>query len=81
MLESVGNPVAVNPDKELRKVAMERGWKTEAFRKPVTLRSRLPQLRRPEMNRQNTLAGLAGLGMLAAAAWRLSRGPRVRRWG
>ena len=81
MLECVGNPVAVNPDKELRKLALERGWKTELFRKPVTLRSRLPQLRRPEMNRQNTLAGLAGLGILAATAWRLSRGPRDRRWG
>ena len=80
MLESVGNPVAVNPDRELRRVAIERGWKIEAFRKPVTLRSRLPQLRRPEMNRQNTLTGLAGLCLLAAAAWHLSKGPRGRRW-
>lgn len=81
MLESVGNPVVVNPDRELRRIASERGWEVRVFRKPVTLRSRLPQLQRPEMTRQNTLAGLAGLGMLAAAAWRLSRGPRHRRWG
>ncbi len=26
MLESVGNPVAVNPDRRLRRVAAERGW-------------------------------------------------------
>ncbi len=26
MLESVGNPVAVNPDRRLRRVAQERGW-------------------------------------------------------
>ncbi len=26
MLESVGNPVAVNPDRRLRRMALERGW-------------------------------------------------------
>jgi len=26
MLESVGNPVAVNPDRRLRRIAQERGW-------------------------------------------------------
>jgi alcohol-forming fatty acyl-CoA reductase len=26
MLESVGNPVAVNPDRRLRRVAKQRGW-------------------------------------------------------
>jgi len=26
MLESVGNPVAVNPDRRLRRIAVERGW-------------------------------------------------------
>ena len=42
MLEVVGNPVVVNPDKELRKVAEERGWPIEMFRNPVSLRDRLP---------------------------------------
>ena len=42
MLEVVGNPVAVNPDKELRKVAEERNWPLESFRNPVSLRDRLP---------------------------------------
>jgi HAD superfamily hydrolase (TIGR01490 family) len=27
MLEAVGNPIAVNPDKKLKKVAQDRGWK------------------------------------------------------
>jgi HAD superfamily hydrolase (TIGR01490 family) len=31
-LEAVGRPVVVNPDRELRRVARERGWPTLAFR-------------------------------------------------
>lgn len=42
MLELVGHPVAVNPDKELRTVAIEREWPIETFKNPVTLRDRLP---------------------------------------
>ena len=45
MLESVGNPVVVNPDKALRRMAEEKGWRVESFRNPVTLRSRLPNIR------------------------------------
>jgi HAD superfamily hydrolase (TIGR01490 family) len=44
MLEVVGNSIAVNPDKELRKVATEREWAIESFRNPVSLRDRLPDL-------------------------------------
>ena len=42
MLEVVGNPVTVNPDKELRKLAEEREWSIEAFKNPVSLKDRLP---------------------------------------
>ncbi|MSO27515.1 MAG: HAD family hydrolase [Candidatus Nanopelagicales bacterium] len=38
MLELVGNPVAVNPDSELRKVATEREWPVLDFQTPVALR-------------------------------------------
>jgi hypothetical protein len=38
MLELVGNPVAVNPDTELRKVATERDWPVLDFATPVALR-------------------------------------------
>ena len=41
MLSVVGNPVAVNPDKELRREAEERGWQIRDFRRPVQLRSRI----------------------------------------
>jgi HAD superfamily hydrolase (TIGR01490 family) len=42
MLEAVGHPHAVNPDRELRRVAAARGWPVLVFTKPVTLRSRVP---------------------------------------
>ena len=32
-LEAVGHPVAVNPDRKLRKIAAERGWPIEEFRR------------------------------------------------
>ncbi|RYE78848.1 MAG: HAD family hydrolase [Myxococcales bacterium] len=41
MLEAVGHPHAVNPDKDLRKVARERDWPVLVFEKPVALRSRM----------------------------------------
>jgi len=43
MLEAVGHPVAVNPDKELRKQAEERGWDIRDFRRPVRLRTKIAQ--------------------------------------
>ena len=37
MLELVGNPVAVNPDRALRKHALSEGWDTRSFKDPVPL--------------------------------------------
>ncbi|MDR7354100.1 Phosphoserine phosphatase [Corynebacterium felinum] len=37
MLEAVANPVAVNPDRALRKVAVENGWEIRSFKNPVPL--------------------------------------------
>jgi HAD superfamily hydrolase (TIGR01490 family) len=42
MLELVGHPYVVNPDKELRKLAATKGWPILQFTRPVTLRSRIP---------------------------------------
>ncbi|MGH2694166.1 MAG: HAD family hydrolase [Actinomycetota bacterium] len=70
MLETVGNPVAVNPDRELRRLAADKGWPVEAFRNPVTLRDRLPQVRTPEVSMTGgVVAGLAVLSIAAAAWW------------
>ncbi|HET9250322.1 MAG TPA: HAD family hydrolase [Actinomycetota bacterium] len=41
MLRSVGHPVAVNPDKELRREAEAEGWDVRVFRRPVRLRTRI----------------------------------------
>ncbi|GIU86211.1 MAG: morphological differentiation-associated protein [Acidimicrobiia bacterium] len=42
MLELVGHPVVVNPDRELMRVARERGWEVRTFAHPVRLRDRVP---------------------------------------
>ena len=41
MMDAVGHPVAVNPDRELRHLAEERGWDVRDFDNPVRLRSRI----------------------------------------
>lgn len=41
MLEAVGHPVAVNPDRDLRKEAETRDWDIRDFRRPVRLRTRI----------------------------------------
>ncbi|MGW0159911.1 HAD-IB family hydrolase [Mycobacterium sp. NPDC003323] len=42
MLETVGHPSVVNPDRALRKEANLRDWPVLAFNRPVSLRDRLP---------------------------------------
>jgi len=41
MLEAVGHPVAVNPDRDLRREAEARSWDIRDFRRPVRLRTRI----------------------------------------
>jgi HAD superfamily hydrolase (TIGR01490 family) len=62
MLEVVGNPVVVNPEKELRKIAEEREWPVLQFQRPVSMEPIIP--------RPSPIAGIAfvaSLGALAAA--------------
>ena len=42
MLETVGHPVAVNPDKELARLARSREWDVRVFTRPVRMRDRVP---------------------------------------
>ncbi|WZH51126.1 MAG: HAD-IB family hydrolase [Nocardioides alkalitolerans] len=60
MLEAVGHPYAVNPDRELRKVAIANDWPVLVFTRPVALRSQLPPA-------GPTLAALALGGALTVA--------------
>lgn len=73
MLEAVGNPVAVNPDKDLRRIAVERGWRIETFRNPVPIRARFPQVRTPEVTVTSGLAAAAGVAAIGAVAWWIAR--------
>ena len=62
LLEAVGHPTAVNPDRALRRVAETRGWPILTFGVPVALRPRI----RP------STAAFAGVGLGAAlvgAGW------------
>jgi HAD superfamily hydrolase (TIGR01490 family) len=58
LLEAVGHPTAVNPDRALRRVASDRGWPILTFAIPVALRPRI---------RPATAAAVAGAGLGAAA--------------
>jgi phosphoserine phosphatase len=71
MLEAVGHPHAVNPDKELRKVATTQGWPVLVFTKPVALRSGVPY--------KPTLAALAVGGVVAVGGlmWATARRKRL----
>ncbi len=67
MLEAVGHPVAVNPDRELAKVAKERGWLVEHYRLEVPLRERVAL---PGPKQAAAMGGgAAALGLAAAAGW------------
>lgn len=63
MLETVGHPVAVNPDRELRQVAEQRGWEVMEFQRPVTIRTRLATIPKPVP----VIGGAAVAGGIAAA--------------
>jgi HAD superfamily hydrolase (TIGR01490 family) len=71
MLEAVGHPVVVNPDRVLAKVAKEREWEVMQFTKPVRLRDRVsvPSLPATAMVAGITLATSAA----GVVAWRLAR--------
>ena len=64
MLETVGHPAVVNPDKELEELATERDWLVMDFERPVTLRTRLATLPKPVP----VISGAAVAGALGTAA-------------
>lgn len=66
MLEAVGHPVAVNPDRALRKEALAREWEVLTFSSPVTLRSRLAEL--APSKKATAISGGFALSIATAAA-------------
>ena len=76
MLEAVGHPHAVNPDKELRRIAREREWPVLVFDRPVALRTRM---RLPEG--RGTMAALAaGTAVVVGGAIYLGARRRLDRF-
>ncbi|WP_291314343.1 HAD family hydrolase [Corynebacterium sp. UBA2622] len=62
MLEMVGHPVAVNPDRALRKHALKNGWEIQLFKNPV------PLIQMPNAREVGIGAGVvAGVTALTAA--------------
>jgi HAD superfamily hydrolase (TIGR01490 family) len=73
MLEAVGHPHAVNPDRALRREALTRGWPVLDFHRPVRLKQRLPAFSVPP---RPALVAAAAIGAAAATAglvWYASR--------
>jgi HAD superfamily hydrolase (TIGR01490 family) len=67
MLEAVGHPVAVNPDRVLARLAREREWEVLQFTRPVRLRDRVPVPNLP------TAAAMTGVAVAATGAALLAR--------
>lgn len=78
MLETVGHPVAVNPDRGLLKEAEARGWEIRTFENPRPLREGSLQAPKPAV----LGAGAVSLGIAAGAAllWRTRRAASKSRW-
>jgi len=78
MLEVVGHPHAVNPDKELAKVAQDREWPVLRFSTPIAMRRRIPRVSELD-RRQRTVAVstvVATVAVAGAVIWYTSRRPQ-----
>jgi HAD superfamily hydrolase (TIGR01490 family) len=74
MLEVVGHPTAVNPDRALRRLAAERGWPVVTFRRPVALRRRFSPIGRKSGPLLVTAAlGLGAMALVGLAWYRRNR--------
>lgn len=70
MLESVGHPVAVNPDRALKKHATELGWEVRTFNNPI------PLFRPPSKKDMTTATGVAAAVAGIVGVWWAFRRPR-----
>jgi HAD superfamily hydrolase (TIGR01490 family) len=68
MLDAVGHPFAVNPDKALRKTALQRGWPVLDFSTPVAMRRRVRPMSWPNGVQDIPKQRLAAAATVSAAA-------------
>ncbi|MEU0229721.1 MULTISPECIES: HAD-IB family hydrolase [unclassified Streptomyces] len=73
MLEAVGHPHAVNPDRTLRREAVAREWPVLSFEKPVRLKQRLPDFRMPPRPALVAAAAVGAAAVGAALVWYAAR--------
>jgi HAD superfamily hydrolase (TIGR01490 family) len=78
MLAAVGHPVAVNPDRALRREAATRGWPVLDFTQPAPLRRRLPrQDARPAATVAMVAVALGATAVSVALVWSAVRARRT----
>jgi HAD superfamily hydrolase (TIGR01490 family) len=73
MLEAVGHPVVVNPDRALARWAAQQEWEVRQFVKPVRLRDRFRVPSPPPPRTAVAGAGVIGAVVGALVWWRLHR--------
>jgi HAD superfamily hydrolase (TIGR01490 family) len=78
MLQVVGHPFAVNPDRVLRRVCAERGWPVLEFRRPVDLHERTGTGWGTARSRAAAVAAAAGAVGAGFVSWQLRRGREPR---
>ncbi|MBM3670666.1 MAG: HAD family hydrolase [Actinobacteria bacterium] len=69
MLRAVGNPVVVNPDRELARIARDEEWPVRHFVRPVRLRDRVPVPPKPAL----AVTGVVAAAGAGAVVWWLLR--------
>lgn len=74
MLEVVGHPAPVNPDRVLARLAREREWEVLQFTRPVRLRDRVPV---PNLPTAAAVGGVALAATGAVLAWRYGQRQRT----
>jgi hypothetical protein len=73
MLSAVGHPTAVNPDRALRKAALEHGWPVLQFTRPVSMRARFSAPPAPVVTGAAVGVGAAVVGLAWYARHRALR--------
>jgi HAD superfamily hydrolase (TIGR01490 family) len=76
MLSAVGHAVAVNPDRDLARVARSQGWEVRRFTRTVAMRDRRPVPVRGPLTAASGFALAAGAGAGVVWWWR-DEGPGV----